>query len=197
MLGGWRREERLLRKLVGRGSRRGGSAPSRAGDVLRRPIVWGGLATAIALSGPRGRRAALRGATCSAIASLLHLPIKRVIRRPRPRGARLLGAGLVTSSFPSGHTASDLSFVFGASQEAPVLFVPLSAATVASHWSLMRARKHYPSDIVAGGAVAFAVTAAAWMLRPPQRGRDASSPAASAASAPAASGVRRLVSSQT
>lgn len=156
-----------MRRLVGRGSRRGSSPPTRAGEVLRRPLVWGGMATAIALTGPRGRRAALRGATCSAVASLLHLPLKRAIRRPRPRGARLHGGLLVTSSFPSGHTAADLSFVFGASSEAPVLFVPLSAATVLSHWSLIRSRKHYPSDVVAGGAIAFAVSAAAWRLRPP------------------------------
>lgn len=170
MPGGWRREERLLRKVVGRGSRHGKSPASRAGDILRQPIIWGGFATAIALTGPRGRRAALRGVACSATASLIHLPLKRAFRRPRPRGARLHGNALLTSSFPSGHTASDLSFVFGASQEAPILFAPLSAATVASHWSLMRSRKHYPSDIVAGGVIAFAVSAAAWKLRPPRGG---------------------------
>ena len=163
----WRREERLLWKVLGTGSRRGSSRASRAGDVLRQPLVWGGFATAISLTGARGRRAALRGVTCSAVASLIHLPLKRAFRRPRPRGARLHGSVLTTSSFPSGHTASDLSFVFGASQEAPILFAPLSAATVLSHWSLMRSRKHYPSDVVAGGAIAFAVTAAAWKLRPP------------------------------
>lgn len=155
-------------KLVGTGSRRGKSPASRAGDVLRQPLVWAGFATAIALSGPRGRRAALRGTVCSATASLIHLPLKRAFRRPRPRGARLHGAVLTTSSFPSGHTASDLGFVFGASQEAPLLFAPLSAATVASHWSLIRSRKHYPSDVVAGGAIALVVTAAAWKLRPPR-----------------------------
>lgn len=169
MPSGWRREERLLWKIVGRGSRHGKSRASRAGDLLRQPLVWGGFATAIALTGPRGRRAALRGVACSATASLIHLPLKHAFRRPRPRGARLHGSGLLTSSFPSGHTASDLSFVFGASQEAPILFAPLSAATAASHWSLMRARKHYPSDIVAGGVIALAVTATAWKLRPPNR----------------------------
>ena len=167
MLRGWRREERLLFRWVGSGSRRGDSPASRAGDVLRRPYVWAGFASAIALSGPRGRRATLRGVACSAVASLLHLPLKHAIRRPRPRGGRLRGGALMTSSFPSGHTASDLSFVFGASQEAPLLFVPLSAATVASHWSLIRSRKHYPSDVVAGGALALAVSAAARKLRPP------------------------------
>ena len=156
-----------MRRLVGSGSRRGDSPLSRAGDELRRPLVWAGMATAIALCGPRGRRAALRGTACSAVAGLAHLPLKRMIGRPRPRGAAVRGKALLTSSFPSGHTASDLSFVFGASSEAPLLFVPLSAATLLSHWSLIRSRKHYPSDIVAGGAIALAVTATGWKLRPP------------------------------
>lgn len=156
-------------KVVGTGSRHGDSPASRAGDILRQPLTWAGFATAMSLAGPRGRRAAVRGVACSGAASLIHLPLKRLFRRPRPRGARLHGSVLLTSSVPSGHTASDLGFVFGASQEAPILFAPLSAATIVSHWSLMRARRHYPSDVVAGGAIAFVVTAAAWRLRPPQR----------------------------
>ncbi len=139
---------------------------------MRQPLVWGAFAVAMALAGgPRGRRAAVRALSCSAIASLVHLPLKRLFGRPRPLGARLIGrGGPFSSSFPSGHTATDLAFVFGASQELPPLMLPLSAATLGSHWSLMRSRRHYPSDVVAGGAIAFAVAAAAWWLRPPQRG---------------------------
>ena len=159
-----------MRRLVGRGSRRGRSAPSRAGDRLRSPKLWGAFAVALSLTGRRGRRAALRGATCSAASSLIHLPIKRVVGRRRPRGARLMHlGGPLTTSFPSGHTASDLSFLFGAAQEPPALAVPLAAATLGSHWSLIRSRKHYPSDIVGGGVIALAVAATAWKLRPPER----------------------------
>lgn len=169
-----------MARVVGRGSRRGRSAPSRAGDQLRNLRLWVGFAVALSLTGPRGRRAAARGAACSAASALIHLPIKRAIGRRRPRGARLMAlGGPLTTSFPSGHTASDLSFLFGASQELPVLALPLTAATVASHWSLLRSRKHYPSDIVAGGAIALAVTAAAWKVRPP--GSDSSARAASSA----------------
>jgi undecaprenyl-diphosphatase len=132
-------------------------------------VTWILFAGGLSLTGPRGRRAALRGATCSVIASLIHLPIKRVFRRPRPRGAGLRAIGPLTSSFPSGHTASDLAFVFGAAQEQPVLLLPLSVATLGSHWSLLRTRKHYPSDVIAGGTIAFAVSMAAWRMRPPQR----------------------------
>jgi undecaprenyl-diphosphatase len=169
VLKGWRREERLMWKLVGTGSRKGASGTSRASDVLRQPGVWMAFGGALALSGPRGRRAALRGATCSLAASLIHLPIKRVFRRPRPLGAGARSVGPLTSSFPSGHTASDLGFMFGAAQELPLVLIPLSIGTLGSHWSLLRSRKHYPSDIIAGGAIALAVSAAAWKLRPPRR----------------------------
>ena len=80
--------------------------------------------------------------------------------------------GFATSSFPSGHAASDLALTLGASQELPLLFVPLSAATVGAHWALIRGREHYPSDVVAGGAIAIAVAAAAWRLWPPGGYRD-------------------------
>ena len=166
---GWRREERLMRRVVGTGSARGASLPSRVADICRRPQSWAGLALALALTGPRGRRAVLRGSTCSAAAALIHLPIKAAVRRPRPRGAAMLGTTRSTSSFPSGHTASDLSFVLGAAQEIPALLV-LSVATLGSHWSLIRSRIHYPSDVVGGGAIAIVVAAAAWKLRPPGPG---------------------------
>jgi membrane-associated phospholipid phosphatase len=156
-------------KLVGKGSRKGASAPSRAGDVLRQPVVWMTIGGALALTGPRGRRAALRGAICSLAASLIHLPFKRLFRRPRPLGAGARSVGRLTSSFPSGHTASDLGFMFGAAQEMPLVLIPMSIGTLGSHWSLLRARRHYPSDIIAGGAIALAVSAAAWKLRPPRR----------------------------
>lgn len=172
-LSGWRREERLIGKLVGSGSRKGASRPSRAADVLRQPPVWIAFIAALSLTGPRGRRAALRGMTCSAASSLIHLPLKRAFRRPRPLGGGLRAIGPLTSSFPSGHTASDLGFTFGAAQELPVLAIPLSIGTLGSHWSLLRARKHYPSDIIGGGVIALAVSVAAWKLRPPARAGDA------------------------
>ena len=175
----------MLWRLVGIGSRRGRTLPSRAGDVLRQPVMWGVFAGAISLSGARGRRAVLRGMTCSAVAAAVQFPFKLVIRRPRPLGARLLRTQRRTSSFPSGHTASDLSFMFAASQEIPLLIVPLSVATLGSHWSLMRSRIHYPSDIVAGGTIAVMVTGAAWKLWPPHPRRPPAADAPRAGSAPA------------
>ena len=155
-------------KLIGTGSQHGTSPAGRVGDVASKPLTCAGIAAVVALTGRRGRRAVARGLVCSATASLIHLPIKHVVRRSRPRGARSIGGpGPLTTSFPSGHTASDLAFLFGASQELPLLLVPGVVATACSHWSLIRTRKHYPSDVIGGGAIAVLVTAAAWKLHPP------------------------------
>ena len=77
--------------------------------------------------------------------------------------------GPATSSFPSGHAASDLSFTFGVAPELPLVFIPLSGATVGAHWALIRGREHYPTDVLAGGALGIAVALAAWRLWPPRR----------------------------
>ncbi|MCA1679280.1 MAG: phosphatase PAP2 family protein, partial [Actinobacteria bacterium] len=152
-----RREERLMWKLVRTGSRSGTSAASRVGDITSKPLMWAGFAALLSLTGRRGRRAVVRGLVCSGAASAIHLPIKHVIGRARPRGARLIasGPGPLTSSFPSGHTASDLGFLFGASQVLPLLLIPGTVATACSHWSLVRRREHYPSDVIGGGAIAL------------------------------------------
>lgn len=161
-------EDRFVSRVVGRGSKKGGTPLSRAGDIIQRPPSWAALAGLISLTGRRGRRAALRGGGCYLAAVAVHLPIKAAVGRRHPPGAALHQLGPFTSSFPSGHAAADLAFVFGVSQELPKLFLPLSACTMAVHWSLVRKRAHYPSDVLAGGALGIAVAAAAWKLWPPE-----------------------------
>lgn len=165
-----RSEDKVMRKLVGKGSRKGSTRFGRAGDIIQHPPVWAGVAAVLAVFGPKGRRAAVRGGACYLVAAAAHLPIKAVIGRSHPRGAALLQAGPFTSSFPSGHAASDLAFGLGASQELPLLFLPLSGATLAVHWSLIRKRGHYPSDVLVGGALGIGVALAAWKLWPPGGG---------------------------
>lgn len=160
-------EDALVTKLVGKGSRKGSTLFDRAGDVIQRPPAWAALAGALALCGPRGRRAAGRGAGCYLAAAAAHLPIKALVGRGHPRGAAMLQAGPFTSSFPSGHAAADLAFMLGVSQEVPPLMLPLSGATMAVHWSLIRKRSHYPTDVLAGGALGLLVALAAWKLWPP------------------------------
>ncbi len=156
-----------MTKLVGRGSRRGSTWFGRAGDIVQQPPVWAGIALALAAAGPRGRRAALRGTVCYAGAALAQLLIKPMVGRSRPPGSGRLRIGPLTSSFPSGHAASDLAFNLAVSQEIPLLFIPLSAATMAAHWSLVRSRGHYVTDVLAGGGLGVVVAAVAWKLWPP------------------------------
>ncbi len=160
-------EDALMTKLVGKGQRRGSTWFGRAGDVVQQPPVWAGIAGALALAGPRGRRAALRGSVCYAGAALAQILIKPLVGRRRPPRSEKMGIGPVTSSFPSGHAASDLAFNLAAAQELPLLFFPLSAATVAAHWSLVRSRGHYVTDVLAGGTLGVLVAAVAWKLWPP------------------------------
>lgn len=165
-------EEIVMAKLVGPGARKGSSRFGRFGDVMQHPPVWAGITAALALAGgDRGRRAALRGAGCYLTAAAAHLPIKVLVGRKHPLGAALHQAGPFTSSFPSGHAASDLAFAFGAAQEISALLLPLSGVTMAVHWSLVRKRSHYPVDVLAGGVLGLLVALAAWTLWPP-RGRD-------------------------
>jgi membrane-associated phospholipid phosphatase len=58
--------------------------------------------------------------------------VKPVVGRSRPPGSGRERTGPVTSSFPSGHAATDRSFTLGVAQEIPVLFFPLALATSAA-----------------------------------------------------------------
>jgi membrane-associated phospholipid phosphatase len=162
-----RSEDALVAAVVGKGSRKGSTFAGRVGDVVRRPPAWAAIAAGLCATGERGRRAAVRGSVCYLSAAAVHLPIKALVGRRHPRGSGLHQLGPFTSSFPSGHAASDLAFVFGAAQELPRAFVPLSAFSLAVHWSLIRKRAHFPSDVLAGGALGIAVALAVWKLWPP------------------------------
>jgi membrane-associated phospholipid phosphatase len=162
-------EDAFLQRLVGEGSKKGSTVFGRAGDMIRRPPAWAGIAAILSAFGDRGRRAAVRGGVCYLSAAAVHLPIKKVVGRRNPPGSARHELGPFTSSFPSGHAASDLAFVFGAAQELPAAFVPLSACSLAVHWSLIRKRAHYPTDVLAGGGLGIAVALAAWKLWPPSK----------------------------
>src|SRR5437764_15289334 len=82
-------------------------------------VLWFGIAAALALSGRRGRRAAVRGiASLSVSSAVVNGPAKWVFRRRRPDLAdvpllRQLARQPHTSSFPSGHSASAAAFATG------------------------------------------------------------------------------------
>ena len=140
----------------------------KVGAITKRPPIWAVVAAGLlATGGRRGRDAALRGGVAyGAAAVLANLVIKPAVRRTRPPGSKQARIGPITSSFPSGHAATDLAFVFGVSQGVPALFPPLAACTVAAHWSLIRTRAHYVTDILAGGALGIAVAVVVGLLWP-------------------------------
>jgi membrane-associated phospholipid phosphatase len=132
---------------------------ARAGWMLEQPLFWGAVATALARRGEaRGRQAALRGSVCYLIAAFIaNIVIKPLVHQRRPQGAGEDRIAPVTSSFPSGHTASNSAFVFGVAQEFPLLAVALSTAATTAHWSLIHSEKHHVSDVLAGGAIGLGV----------------------------------------
>jgi undecaprenyl-diphosphatase len=143
-------------------------ALDRGGSLAQQPPAWAAAAAVLAGTGPRGRRAAARGAVCYAATGLVaNVLVKPLVGRRRPPPARHKLFGPATSSFPSGHSATDVAFVFGAAQEVPAAFLPLGVLALAAHWSLVRSRGHYPSDIVAGGLIGLGVALAARRIWPP------------------------------
>ena len=137
--------------------------------------LWIGVAGVLLLTGRRdARRAAMRGVASMTVASsIANLLAKQVVRRVRPTvdlvpQVRWLRRAPVTTSFPSGHSASAAAFATGASLEMPVLAVPLGglAATVAV--SRVTTGAHYPSDVVTG--VLLGIGAAAVIRRTVGRG---------------------------
>ena len=158
----------MVSSLLPRRARRGSTWFGRLGDIVQQPPVWVAVAAALAGGGgARGKRAAARGVVSyGAAAVVANVVIKPLVRRSRPPGAGAGRPGPVTSSFPSGHTATDLAFSLGVTQEIPVLFIPLTVATLAAHWSMIRSRGHYPSDVLVGGAVGIAVAITVWRVWP-------------------------------
>ncbi|MCA1842229.1 MAG: phosphatase PAP2 family protein [Actinobacteria bacterium] len=137
------------------------------GHVAQQPPTWAVAACALAGGGGAGRRAAARGSVCYAVSAVVaNFLVKPLVRRRRPPRARRQLVGPVTSSFPSGHSATHVAFVLGASRELPQSFVPLAALAVVAHWSLVRSHGHYASDVVAGGLIGMAVTWAMGRLWP-------------------------------
>ncbi len=165
------------------GRRRIARALDRAGHITQQPPVWAGIAAVLAATpGRRGRQAALRGAVCyGTTAVIANMVVKPIVRRDRPPEAGRGRIGPITSSFPSGHAATDVAFVFGVAQELPVLFVPLAAMAAAAHWSLVRTRGHYASDVFFGGVLGIGVVLAVRHFWPSDRSPTPSGSSASPA----------------
>ncbi|WP_212754722.1 phosphatase PAP2 family protein [Nakamurella aerolata] len=150
-------------------------------------LLWFGVAGALAATGKRGRRAALRGITSLAEASLLsNTVIKPLVGRRRPAADRVnrlrqIGKQPWTSSFPSGHAASAAAFATGAAVEWPATAAVLAPLAGAVSYSRVHVGVHYPSDVVTGAAIGAGIAvlgAKIWPAKPfaPAEMPDATAP---------------------
>ena len=137
--------------------------------------LWMGMAAGLALTGKRGRRAAIRGLlTLGASSFVSNVVFKPVVGRRRPDIERTAFGRRVdkapwTSSFPSGHAASAAAFATGASIELPAasaLLVPLAAAVA---YSRVHVGVHHRSDVLAGAAIGIGMAVLGkglWPVKP-------------------------------
>ncbi|WP_093607274.1 bifunctional phosphatase PAP2/diacylglycerol kinase family protein [Streptomyces indicus] len=131
-------------------------------------VLWFAAAGALALTrSPRARRAAARGLASLALASgTVNTLGKRAVRRARPLRddvplIRQLKHQPITTSFPSGHSASAAAFATGVALESRrwgAVVAPVAGAVALSR---VYTGVHYPTDVLAGAALgvgaAFAV----------------------------------------
>jgi diacylglycerol kinase family enzyme/membrane-associated phospholipid phosphatase len=131
-------------------------------------VLWFATAAAMAASRtPRARRAAARGLASLSLASLTINTIgKRSVRRTRPvldpvPLVRQLKRQPITTSFPSGHSASAAAFATGVALESPSWGAVVAPVAFSVAMSRVYTGVHFPSDVLAGAALgvgaAFAV----------------------------------------
>jgi membrane-associated phospholipid phosphatase len=136
-------------------------ALSRSAD---RSMLWIGVAAGLAVFGGRkGRRAAILGlASVGATSATVNLLLKHGARRPRPERpdphARHVPMP-ASSSFPSGHSASAFAFATAVAREFTYLALPIDGLATLVAYSRVHTAVHYPSDVVAGGAMGGAIGA--------------------------------------
>jgi undecaprenyl-diphosphatase len=138
-------------------------------------LLWLAVAGALALTGVRGRRAAVRGLVSMSVASgVANGPAKWSVRRPRPSlvdvpPLRHLPRQPRTTSFPSGHSASAAAFATGVALESPLRAAPVVLLAAGVAYGRVHTGVHYPSDVLAGvalGAAGAVVVRRAWPIRP-------------------------------
>ena len=136
---------------------------TRAADYSR--LSMGAAAVIATVGGRRGRRAAASGLVSVGVtAAIVNLALKPLGRRRRPdrlaeevpvaRHTRMP----ISTSFPSGHSATAFAFATGVGHVLPAASIPLQALAALVAYSRVHAGVHYPGDVV-GGALAGTVLA--------------------------------------
>jgi undecaprenyl-diphosphatase len=124
--------------------------------------LWFAIAALIALvGGHRGRGVALRGVAAWGVTALVaDLALKDLVPRRRPTPTSTIAREVrmpVSSSFPSGHTASGFAFAAAVTADVPVLAIPLYGLASIVGYSRIHGGVHYPSDVIAGSVLGLAV----------------------------------------
>ncbi|WP_433761219.1 bifunctional phosphatase PAP2/diacylglycerol kinase family protein [Nocardia sp. CA-135398] len=125
--------------------------------------LWMVVAALMSMGGRAPRRAAVRGLVSVALASSVANGIAKPLfprRRPPDESVpfvRRLVKPPVSSSFPSGHSASAAAFATGVALESPAAAVIVAPIAVAVGYSRVHIGVHWPSDVIAGGAMGAAI----------------------------------------
>lgn len=131
---------------------------SRSAD---KSVLWLGIAGAMAIvGGPRTRQAALGGVAAIGIASsTVNIVAKQVFHRHRP-DREAFGVPHtrhvsmpISTSFPSGHSASAFAFAEGVAASQPALGAALRVVAAAVAYSRVHTGVHFPGDVIAGALI--------------------------------------------
>ncbi|MGP0222221.1 bifunctional phosphatase PAP2/diacylglycerol kinase family protein [Paenarthrobacter sp. NCHU4564] len=137
--------------------------------------LWFGVAGVLASFPGRPRRAALHGLLALGVASgVTNLVFKTALPRTRPQPEhlpvfRFVHPQPVSSSMPSGHSASAVAFAVGAGMVWPALGIGLAPVAAGVAYSRVHTGAHWPSDVVFGsalGAGAALLTRKWWPAKP-------------------------------
>lgn len=153
---------RLNRSAHCRFIRRSFQIISRLGDG----VVWYGLMLGLALlGGQRGVLTALTMVVAGLLSVTLYRWLKRGVVRPRPfhshQHIHCHVPPLDQYSFPSGHTLHAVMFTMIACNSFPSLIIILAPLTLLIALSRLVLGVHYPSDVVVGALIGWALAAAA------------------------------------
>jgi len=151
-------EERLCVRANRRARQRPVALFLQAVSWLGNGVFWYALMLALLLADPAGAsRPVLHMALVGAVCTCCYKILKHSTTRSRPFEVIPLvmpGAAVLDRfSFPSGHTLHAIAFTLVACAHYPdlwALLVPFTALTAVSRVAL---GLHYPSDVIAGGAL--------------------------------------------